>query len=244
MLYQLRTNPRIGFSLVSECADGFIDLPLSDYEQKSEPIVNLSSQTMKVAHLPHSYSPPSFIREFATQAHSRGRAVTATKIPDFWSTNPLPTVSDRLRVLIEDLDPGVHRFVPIVMRDRVSGEVLADGAYHLLLCGRLVEIDPAINQVSKDNCDVFGFAYPSTQGSDNIEARIYQTIVSDTSIHRTLSEFPLWRFNTRSIENFPFGCREILYSNARLVKAAQALKLRGFNETKGLTTRDVNHVWY
>ena len=123
MLYQLRTNPRIGFSLVSECADGFIDLPLSDYEQKSEPIVNLSSQTMKVAHLPHSYSPPSFIREFATQAHSRGRAVTATKIPDFWSTNPLPTVSDRLRVLIEDLDPGVHRFVPIVMRDRVSGEV-------------------------------------------------------------------------------------------------------------------------
>jgi hypothetical protein len=185
------------------------------------------------------------ISRWAVHAHSGKKTIAGKKIPELWSTNPLPTVSGRCKDMIEAVDPGVHYFAPIHLIDRATGDEYSDVDFYLMICGRLVEIDPAATAIASDKTDIFGLVFPST--ADHVralEARIYQAIVADSQIQTALKGLPLWRFNTRSIENLPFGSREILYANDALLDAAKKAKLSGFKETAGMTQRDVNHVWY
>lgn len=224
------------FSLNPTQPGTYSDLPLSIYENTALQ-VNTSVNGMTVLELSKPISTASLITDFTVRSYT-GKAVSEDRIPDIWCTNPLPTVSERCRTLIEHMDPDTHQFVPITIRDAQTNTPL-HGQYYSLICGRLLEITPKKEPASAEQTDIYGMSGQPTSPSEKVLGQIVAHLIE---IREFLQNLPLWRLNTCNINGAPIGEREVLYTNEALIRNAGKHGLKGFKVSSKGVWRDVHRV--
>ncbi len=150
------------------------------------------------------------------------------KIPDFWTAQPLPLITEACRNMVEEVDPDIHQYFPVSLTTDPGGERIAETTFFLFICGRLIDI-PMNDQASD----------PSTHDTQTIETFYlcrWRTIQERPDIQAYLEKMPIWRFRDRGRSDF--------YINKRFLDAAHQQCLKGFEETSNGIPRDIQHVWY
>ena len=139
------------------------------------------------------------------------------KIPDFWSTVTLPTVTEAFKELVEEIDPGIHQFFPInLIIDKTSERVDHTRFYHFI-CGRFLDIP--LHELPSN---------PGTHDArplDDDERHRWRTVQERPDIQAYLEQLPIWRFRDHS--------RRICFINKKCLDAAHERGLKGFKESSG-----------
>lgn len=232
VLYILETaslSPQFGLHLWPRPEGDFTSIGLVGYEHLAEELVD--------AKIPSGLSVkclkrPVVFEQFCPECSVLGRGrkqkkPNLDKIPDFWTTDPLPTVSQAFKTLIESMDPGVHQFFPLKMYVYGSDTRVEQTQFYLFICGRFIDI-PCYPRLPKQGTtdlpvgdESFLYVMRHVQ-----ERRDYQAY---------LATIPLWR-NSHN--------RGTYFVNEALLKMAQQYPLKGFKETSKGVHRDVCHVFY
>jgi len=246
-LYQITTYPRAMHLTGRDEVHKTTTTSLALYQRdkievpQKEPVPGL-----KVYTYPKAFDRSKVYESFFTQSNDNRKPVDENKIPDFWVTNPIPTVTQRCRDLIEELDPGVHQFVPIEVYCKKTKKRREATNYYSFICGRLLTIKPHDEVLPPEHTDVFlSFGGYFMGETGELLSKTLHAIYDNPSIQEAISAFPVWHFANGSQDGFKsIGSYGQYFINERFLKTAQQRGFRGFKETSGKIVRDVHHVWY
>ncbi|MEL6792981.1 MAG: hypothetical protein AAFP78_05980, partial [Pseudomonadota bacterium] len=96
------------------------------------------------------------------------------------------------------------------------------------VCCRILEVPPTGDVLLKSQTTL-------QIGLDRVWPRSLRTIAETPEIQSFITQFPIWRVSSG---------RRVLFGAEAFVRAGQARKLTGFEETKGGTDRNIKHVYY
>lgn len=231
VLYRLRTNTeasRLNLRLGLP-GDAVSSIRLEQYEFLAKQNDTTSPPTGITCYLLKEPADTSNLATNATLFRTGRKKPDPKKIPDFWTTGPLPTVTEAFRELIEEIDPGIHQFFPINLVIDKTTECVDHARFYRFICGRLLEV-PEHSQTSDRSLDDAGAV-------NDYELRRWRTIQERPDIQAYLERMPIWRFHDAS-------GREACYLNKEFLDAAHQRSLSGFKESSDRIHRDVQHVRY
>ncbi len=229
MLYRIHTNTftsHYNSYITSNSEDGFSSLDLNQYEYLSEEDQGGGKIPNLVVRLLHRQIDTSGLEtERCIKVSDENKDFDVLSQPDFRTTNPLPTITERCKEFIEQIDPDVHQFQKFKLYHGITGEVIDHTNFYFFICGRLLEIVPDASPLTSDMTDI-----PVLSDTNSLH-----TIVRNKELQEFVETLPLWCL---------FRKRNTYYSNADFIQNAKKNNLIGFEETEGNTTGDIQHVWY
>lgn len=137
-------------------------------------------------------------------------------------------VTEAFKDLVEEMDPGVHHFIPVPLIWDDGTEITSPQLYRFV-CGRLVEVDTMGVAPSRGETEVNTKYYMLPED----ERRYLPTLLAKPEIYEALEAFPIWSFWRR---------RDTNYISEAFLDAATARGLRGFALSDKRTVRDVQPV--
>jgi len=230
MLYRLCTNTNASrLNIRLGLIDGtHADIKLDQYEWLAEEDDASSPPAGVACYLLKRSADTSELAADMRLFRSGGKMPDPKKIPDFWSTSNLPTVSEAFKNLMEEIDPGVHQFFPINLIIDKTNEPVDHTRFYHFICGRLVDVP-----VHDQPCDR---STHDTRSIDEGELHRWRTIQERPDIQTYLDQLPIWRF--RDLGRF------VYFINKESLDITHERGLKGFKESSGHVNRDVQHVRY
>lgn len=157
-----------------------------------------------------------------------GTAFTEELLLDY-SFGDFAVVTAAFKELVEDLDPGVHQFVPCTL---LWGDALdpIDVPLYRFICGRIVALDTkGVKAWGLHSPEAKRFSYPKPQ----TELKYLATLSQRPDCYASLQEFPLWTFKRMRAEK---------YISDAFLSQAKARELKGFELSTKNSARDVTDV--
>ena len=86
-------------------------------------------------------------REYIASAQnlmaSYGRKpVVPKRIPDIWTSGTVQTASQAFKDLVDEVDPGVHQFIPVSLFENGSDKELTHTKFYHFVCCRILDVPP------------------------------------------------------------------------------------------------------
>ena len=232
MLYMLETpswDARFGLHSWCRPDDEFISIPLSGYEDLCvEDESAKAPEDMSVKLLKQGVQFDNFCSSHDIAGRGRNeKKPKLEKVPDFWTTDPVPTVTEEFKNLIEKQDPGIHQFIPLETYIYGSDIKVDHTRFYLFICGRVVTFPWHSQLPEKDSIDIGAL-------SDEM-VRWMRMVQEKPDYQAFLETLPFWRIGHH---------RGTYFIRQDLLKHAQKAGLKGFKETSKGVQRDVYHVFY
>lgn len=137
-------------------------------------------------------------------------------------------VTEAFKCLVEEIDPGVHHFIPVPLIWDDGTEIKSPQLYRFL-CGRLVQLDTSGIAPWKPLAEVDKKYYMLKED----ERKYLPTLLAKPEVYEALQAFPIWGFWHRRDSN---------YISQTFQDAATTRGLRGFALSDKRTVRDVQPV--
>lgn len=233
MLYRFMTNiatPRFNINLRIRDFDRYTSVGLDQYENlaivdPSDPgLPGLTCYLLK-----QGLDADCFAVEAGLSVGNNGqRQPDPQKIPDFWTTDPLPVVTQAFKDLIEEIDPGIHQFFEFNLFVHEKDEQIDHTKFYTFICGRLLDIVPDTELPDAKSYSVQSLGFP--------EAPKIKTIQERPDIQKYIADLPIWSFRTDG--------RDVYFVSASLLRKARARGLKGFTDFNSRSRGNVGHVKY
>ena len=137
-------------------------------------------------------------------------------------------VTEAFKDLVEEMDPGVHQFIPVPLIWDDGTEIPSPRLYRFL-CGRLVDVKTIGITPWKPLTEADKKYYMLKED----ECRYLPALLANPEMYEALEPFPIWGFWRR---------RDVNYISQAFLDAATARGLRGFALSDKRTVRDVQPV--
>lgn len=238
MLYILESNaflsPQFNLSLGNR-EDQFTSVRNKGYENIDKLVLQSSITSLDVFILDEPvefFSKAEFYDVVASSSYKK--TPNLEKIPDYWSKRPIPIVTEKFKLLLEEYDDIDHQFYEVPIYIGKTGEIIDTTKFYLFICCRLAKLEASVKSPQKHS-------YAEAGSSISVqELNRLATIQENQAVQKALEAAPIWRdFNTRTIH----------YINENFLKACQKAGLKGFKESSYsksnvFTRRDVGYVRY
>ncbi|MEM8838534.1 MAG: hypothetical protein AAGE89_10615 [Pseudomonadota bacterium] len=242
MLYRIETNDvhRFGFHL--HCRDNKYIRSIFFENRSNAKFVRERDQIsgVKVYRLDDPIDSEKVNTPHELLSSAGGKDPKIERFPDFWTSESAVTVTDRCKSFIEEVDPGVHQFIPFTVYKRNTREPYEEPAFFRFVCGRFIQLPRHPEPLTEAMGDIWDLRTDGSGIAD--EYHFLRSIIERTDIQEFLQQFPLWQLYEGGIERTHFA-------NEVFIRSAQKRGLKGFKESskdKGgfVTRRDVSHIFY
>ncbi|MEM8798054.1 MAG: hypothetical protein AAGE61_20985 [Pseudomonadota bacterium] len=242
MLYRIETNDvhRFGFHL--HCRDNKYIKSFFFENRSNAKLVRERDQIsdVKIYYLVDPIDSEKVNAPHELLSSAGGKDPKIERFPDFWTSESAVTVTGKCKSFIEEVDPGVHQFIPFTVYKRNTHEPYEEPAFFRFICGRFIQLPRNPGPLS----DAMGDIWDLRKGGPGImdEYHFLRSIVERPDISEFIEQFPLWQL-------YEGGAERTHFANEYFIRSAEKHGLRGFKESSKdkrgfVTERDVSHIWY
>ena len=156
------------------------------------------------------------------------KSFNLARIPDFWTVGPLAQVTQKAKDLIEEIDPGVHLFIPINLHLNGAEQPLDHDRFYHFVCRRFLEIE-------ESDIDHRGFPRGSTEwrAMGTPWSFSLATLIARPDIQEYAAQFPIWKM---------LPSRGQAFANDTFIKAGKRDKVKGLEVSSKGVERHVTRV--